>query len=64
MTPQVAVITSPGADASIALHSKLGFELTGKHPGVGFKFGSWFDTVHMQRPLGGGASDLPSELKM
>lgn len=33
--------------ASIALHQKLGFEITGRLPQVGFKFGRWLDLVFM-----------------
>lgn len=31
--------------ASIALHEKLGFEISGRLPQVGFKFGRWLDLV-------------------
>jgi L-amino acid N-acyltransferase YncA len=33
----------------------------GTHPGVGFKFGRWLDTVTMQRALGESASTLPAD---
>jgi phosphinothricin acetyltransferase len=46
----VAVIG--GAEpASIALHAKCGFEHRGCLKAVGFKFGSWLDSVYMQRDL-------------
>lgn len=34
--------------ASIALHEKLGFKVTGCMPQVGIKFGKWLDLVLMQ----------------
>lgn len=36
---------------SIALHQALGFELVGKMPQVGFKFGRWLDLVFYQLTL-------------
>lgn len=37
--------------ASCALHDKLGFELVGKLPQVGFKFGNWLDLALYQLTL-------------
>ena len=37
--------------ASIALHTKIGFELIGREVEVGRKFGKWLDVVLMQRML-------------
>jgi phosphinothricin acetyltransferase len=34
--------------------------MIGTHPGVGFKFGRWLDTVMMQRALGEGGGSLPN----
>lgn len=45
--------------ASIGLHAALGFRKIGTLEGTGFKFGSWLDTVLMQRPLGPGNTTLP-----
>ncbi len=45
--------------ASIALHSKFGFEHAGRMRSVGRKFGRWLDTVYMQRALGVGDSVPP-----
>ena len=48
-----------GNAGSIALHRRLGFEMTGTFRSVGFKFGRWVDSVLMQRALGSGDSTLP-----
>jgi L-amino acid N-acyltransferase YncA len=55
----IAVIGDSENAASIALHSRLGFERAGTLKAVGFKFGRWVDTVIMQRGLGAGARTLP-----
>lgn len=46
----VAGIALPN-DASVALHQKLGFVLSGVERGVGFKFGRWVDVARWQRDL-------------
>lgn len=48
----VAVIGDSGNVASIALHQRLGFQMTGTLRAVGYKFGRWVDSVLMQRALG------------
>ncbi|KAA5607360.1 N-acetyltransferase family protein [Roseospira marina] len=55
----IAVITTPGGEASVALHRKLGFELIGELPAVGRKFGRWLGTIYMQRAIGSGAATAP-----
>lgn len=40
-----------GNTASIALHTKLGFEQVGLIPEVGTKFGRWLDLAILRRPL-------------
>jgi phosphinothricin acetyltransferase len=40
-----------GHEASIALHSSLGFEVVGTEREVGRKFGKWLDVTVMQRLL-------------
>ncbi|NVN85816.1 MAG: N-acetyltransferase family protein [Rhodopseudomonas sp.] len=55
----IAVIGDSGNAGSIALHARLGFQMIGTHPNVGFKFGRWLDTVMMQRALGQGGSTTP-----
>lgn len=57
----VAVIGGGQENArSVALHSKLGFNQVALLPSAGFKFGSWHDTLIMQRALGKGDSDIPT----
>ncbi|MCC8981969.1 GNAT family N-acetyltransferase [Bradyrhizobium acaciae] len=56
----LAVIGNSGNAGSIALHRRMGFQPAGTLNSVGFKLGQWVDTVLMQRPLGPGASTLPS----
>ena len=57
----VAVIGDSANAGSIALHAALGFQMTGTHVAVGFKFGRWVDTVLMQRALGDGGKSLPKD---
>jgi L-amino acid N-acyltransferase YncA len=57
----VAVIGGREQWPSIRLHEALGFARTGLLPAVGFKLGSWVDTVLMQRALGPGATAPPLE---
>jgi L-amino acid N-acyltransferase YncA len=47
----VAAISDKGADASIALHEKLGFTEVGRMGRVGFKFGRWLGVVYLQRSI-------------
>ena len=47
-------------DASVALHEKLGFKLSGIERGVGFKFGEWVDVGRWQRDLAARTAE-PSE---
>ena len=46
----IAGIALPN-EASVALHEKLGFALSGVERGVGFKFGRWVDVGRWQRDL-------------
>ncbi|MBB4265044.1 GNAT family N-acetyltransferase [Roseospira visakhapatnamensis] len=50
----IAVITSPGSEASVALHRRLGFQVVGTLVAVGRKNGRWLDTLYMQREIGAG----------
>ena len=47
----VAVIGDSANEASVRLHSRLGFQHVGTLKAVGFKFGRWVDSVLMQRVL-------------
>ncbi len=47
----VAAISDKGAEASIALHEKLGFVEVGRMGRVGFKFGRWLGTVYLRKSL-------------
>lgn len=55
----IAVIGDSANAGSIALHRRMGFEMTGTFRSVGFKFGRWVDSVLMQRALGAGDRTLP-----
>lgn len=46
----IAGVSLPN-EASVALHEKLGFTLSGIERGVGFKFGQWVDVGRWQRDL-------------
>lgn len=56
----IAVIGDSANTASIALHSRAGFDMIGTLPNVGFKFGRWLDSVLMQRALGEGGRSVPA----
>jgi phosphinothricin acetyltransferase len=47
----IAVISDEGADASLHLHHKLGFESIGHLTRVGFKFDRWVGTYLLQKSL-------------
>ncbi|WP_292832347.1 GNAT family N-acetyltransferase [Microbacterium sp.] len=47
----VAVISDRGAEASIALHNRLGFVEVGRMGRVGFKFGRSIGTIYLQKHL-------------
>ncbi len=55
----VAGMTLPN-EASIALHSAMGFEPVGVYRRIGYKLGAWHDVAWVQRPLGDG-SGTPAE---
>jgi phosphinothricin acetyltransferase len=50
----VAVIGNSANEGSVTLHRNLGFEMVGTLKSVGYKLGTWVDTVMMQRALGTG----------
>jgi L-amino acid N-acyltransferase YncA len=47
----IAVIADKGAEASVAVHERLGFTETGRMGRVGFKFGRWLGVINMQKSL-------------
>ena len=47
----IAVIADQGAEASIALHEKFGFQEIGRMGRVGYKFDRWLGTVLLQKSL-------------
>jgi phosphinothricin acetyltransferase len=57
---QLVCYIDGGNEASLRLHESFGFVRTGLLPAVAFKFGTWADSVILQRPLGPGANALPS----
>jgi phosphinothricin acetyltransferase len=57
----VAVIGDAENVGSIGVHTSLGFQRIGCLRGVGFKFGRWLDVIYMQKALGHGDRDLPTE---
>ncbi|EIK96497.1 GNAT family acetyltransferase [Pseudomonas sp. M47T1] len=58
----VAAIESGNA-ASIRLHERLGFTITGQMPQVGSKFGRWLDLTFMQLILNPGAEPSPTPVE-
>jgi L-amino acid N-acyltransferase YncA len=48
--------------ASQKLHEVHGFRRVGLLEGVGFKYGTWTDSLLMQRAIGDGATTPPTEL--
>src|SRR6185437_17101324 len=56
----IAVIGDSANEASIRLHTRLGFRTIGHQVAVGLKFSRWVDVVEMQLALGDGAHALPS----
>ena len=59
MVTAIAGIALPN-EASVALHEKLGFTLSGIERGVGYKFGQWVDVGRWQKDLSP-RTDAPAE---
>lgn len=55
----LAVIGDSANEASLRLHTRLGFRTIGHQVAVGLKFGRWVDVVQMQLALGEGARSVP-----
>ena len=56
----IAVVGDSSNTASVMLHRRLGFRLSGLLYAVGFKAGNWVDCVMMQRALGQGEETPPT----
>ena len=59
----VAVISDKGAEASVHLHERFGFEEVGRMGRVGFKFDRWLGTIFLQLSLRPAAKARRSEAK-
>ena len=57
----IAVVGDADNAVSVRLHERLGFQRSGRFPGIGHKHGRWLDGLQMQRTLGDGATTPPSE---
>ena len=57
----IAVVGDADNTVSVRLHERLGFQRSGRFPGIGRKHGRWLDGLQMQRALGDGATTPPSE---
>jgi phosphinothricin acetyltransferase len=58
---QMIAVAGDASPASVGLHERHGFTLTGVLRDVGFKFGQWRPTALLQRALGDGADSLPTD---
>lgn len=56
----MAVIGDSANEASLRLHTRLGFRTVGHEVAIGVKFGRWIDVVQMQLALGDGARSVPT----
>jgi phosphinothricin acetyltransferase len=56
----MAVIGDSANEASLRLHTRLGFRTVGHELAIGLKFGRWIDVVQMQLALGEGANSVPA----
>jgi phosphinothricin acetyltransferase len=57
----IAVIGDSQNAGSIGVHASLGFRIVGTLHAAGIKFGRWIDVVLMQKALGAGDADIPSD---
>jgi phosphinothricin acetyltransferase len=58
----MAIIGDSANLASVGLHEALGFEHVGKIDACGWKFGAWRDIVIMQKTMGLGDTQPPSDM--
>ena len=59
---QMVGVIGGAEPASIRVHARCGFREVGRAYGVGWKHGRWLDNVYMQRALGKGSREPPSEV--
>lgn len=57
---QMIAVVGGAEPASVAVHARAGFVEAGRMKSVGRKFGSWLDTLYLQRSLGPGDSAPPA----
>ncbi len=57
----IAIVGDSRNTGSLKVHEAVGFRLVGTIEAVGYKHGTWVDTVILQRPLNAGASTDPGE---
>jgi L-amino acid N-acyltransferase YncA len=48
---QMLGVISDEVGVSVRLHEKLGFEIAGRFPALGYKFDRWIGVIHMQLAL-------------
>jgi phosphinothricin acetyltransferase len=58
----MAIVGDSANKGSVGVHLALGFEQVGKIEACGWKFGAWRDIVIMQKTLGFGDKEPPSEI--
>jgi phosphinothricin acetyltransferase len=58
---QMVALIAGTEGASVALHTRHGFEMAGRWRSVGRKHGRWLDVVSMQRALGSGDTAPPAQ---
>ena len=58
----MAIVGDSANTGSVGVHLALGFEQVGKIEACGWKFGAWRDIVIMQKTLGLGDTQAPSDM--
>ena len=58
----MAIVGDSANAGSVGVHLALGFEQVGKIDACGWKFGAWRDIVIMQKTLGLGDTQAPTEM--
>ena len=60
---QIVAVKSSDADttdASVAVHKRFGFQLSGALPAIGYKCNKWIDCMFYQLSVGDGANSSPT----